>query len=70
MGRAIGTATGPDATETEGHVTGEIPMGGKQPGNGVTAKDRLYPLICVCLIHDPEWVYVAHQCKRCLRVVR
>lgn len=28
------------------------------------------PLVCVCPVPDPEWVYVAHQCATCKRLIQ
>lgn len=49
------------------HRANGVPMGGTRRQLG---RDAARPLICVCSNPDPEWVYVANQCRRCLRVIR
>lgn len=48
-----------------------VPMGGTpHTGFGHNVKDAPYPLVCVCDEPDPEWVYVAHQCRHCRRLIQ
>lgn len=35
----------------------------------VNHRDGPYPLVCVCETPEPEWVYVAHQCANCKRLI-
>lgn len=35
----------------------------------VNHRDGPYPLVCVCETPVPEWVYVAHQCANCKRLI-
>lgn len=65
-------AAGFDSTSTSRRAmllqAAGIPMGGCAATS--TTADTRYPLVCVCAEPDPEWVYVAHQCRRCWRVMR
>lgn len=63
-----------DEAEAERLRAAGVPMGGYQrdrPGMGRTLSysDQPYPLICVCAEPVPEWVYVAHQCATCARLI-
>lgn len=57
-----------EATMKRARAAG-APIGGGQSAIS-TLTDRAYPLICVCETPQPEWVYVAHQCATCKRVIQ
>ncbi len=52
----------------EGVIGGRMADGRFRLGQ-TNRRDGRYPLVCVCEVPEPEWVYVAHQCRRCWRLI-